>query len=215
MSNSEIRFGVIGLGAIGRDHCEQIAAQKDAVLAAVADISEQSGQSFSDNYDVPWYRGYHELLSRDDVDVVVISTPSGLHGEITVAAARAGKHVLVEKPMEISLAKADEMIEECARNRVKLAVHYPLRFSQDILKAKKAIEMGLLGKLVLGEAIYKKYRSQEYYDRGGWRGTWQLDGGGVIMNQTIHPIDILQWFMGDVESVSALTRTDYYPQDRS
>ncbi|NIA06466.1 MAG: Gfo/Idh/MocA family oxidoreductase [Actinobacteria bacterium] len=204
MGSCKVRFGVIGTGTIGKCHCRDIADHDRATLVAISDISERNGQAVADEYNVSFYRDYLELLSRDDIDAVVVSTPSGTHGQIALAAAKAGKHILVEKPMEIDLSKADQMIEACNAAGVKLGVGYPFRFNKANLRAKLAIEAGLLGDLVLGEARTKICRTQQYYDRGGgWRGTWNMDGGGAVMNQTVHMIDLLQWFMGPVKSVFA------------
>jgi predicted dehydrogenase len=122
-----------------------------------------------------------------------------------VAAARAGKHVIVEKPLEITPARCDEIIKACEESGVTLSTVFPSRFHQSSVQLKKAIESGRFGKLTLGDAIVKWYRTQQYYDSGVWRGTWKLDGGGALMNQAIHSVDLLIWLMGDVAEVTALT----------
>jgi predicted dehydrogenase len=141
------------------------------------------------------------------VDVVTVCTPSGAHEESAIKAAEAGKHVIVEKPIEVTLEKADRIIESCNRNKVLLGVIFQSRFSEGSQLLKQALEMDLFGRLTLGSAYIRWFRPQEYYDSGEWRGTLALDGGGALMNQSIHAIDLLRWFMGDVESVQAFTAT--------
>ncbi|MGE4004228.1 MAG: Gfo/Idh/MocA family protein [Planctomycetaceae bacterium] len=141
------------------------------------------------------------------MDVVTICTPSGAHRDPATAALNAGKHVLVEKPLEITLARCDEIINAADANGVKLGTIMPSRFSEANLTLKRAIDAGRFGRLTLGDTYVKWWRTQEYYDSGGWRGTWALDGGGAYMNQAIHNVDLLYWFMGDVAEVCGLTGT--------
>jgi predicted dehydrogenase len=147
------------------------------------------------------------MLADDHVDVVTICTPSGAHLEPAVAAAKAGKHVIVEKPLEITLKRCDRMIAACDKAGVKLSTIFPSRFHQSSIELKKAVDRGRFGKLTLVEAYVKWYRSQQYYDSGAWRGTWELDGGGALMNQAIHCIDLLTWLAGPVKEIRALTAT--------
>ena len=146
-------------------------------------------------------------ITDEDIDVVSICTPSGLHAPLAIQVANAGKHIITEKPMAINLREADEMIRACEDNKVKMAVISQLRFTDAVIRLKDAVNKGLLGKLISGDIYMKFYRSQEYYDKGGWRGTWKMDGGGALMNQGIHGIDLLQYVMGDVKSVFAHTKT--------
>jgi UDP-N-acetyl-2-amino-2-deoxyglucuronate dehydrogenase len=148
------------------------------------------------------------MLLRPDVDVVILCTPSGLHPNQAVAAAQAGKHVITEKPMAITLEGADRMIRACRERGVTLSVIFQYRFNRDALRLKRAVEAGLFGGPVLGNAFVHWHRTQAYYDESrGWRGTWSLDGGGALMNQSIHAIDLLQWILGPVESVSGYAHT--------
>ena len=147
------------------------------------------------------------LLAAPGLDVVCICTPSGAHMEPAVRAAAAGKHVVVEKPLEITLARCDAIIDACDRAGVRLCTIFPSRFTAANLRLKEAIALGRFGRLTLGDTHVKWWRTQEYYDSGGWRGTWQLDGGGALMNQAIHNVDLLYWLMGDVESITAHTAT--------
>ena len=142
-----------------------------------------------------------------ELDVVCICTPSGAHMEPAVQAARAGKHVVVEKPLEITLPRCDAIIAACDAAGVRLCTIFPSRFTPANLRLKEAIDLGRFGRLTLGDTHVKWWRTQQYYDSGGWRGTWQLDGGGALMNQAIHNVDLLYWLMGDVASITALTAT--------
>ena len=141
------------------------------------------------------------MLADPDVDVVTIGTPSGAHMEPAVAAARAGKHVIVEKPLEITLKRCDKIIDECEKAGVVLSTIYPSRFHNSSVEMKKAIDQGRFGQLTAGDAYVKWYRTQAYYDSGAWRGTWELDGGGALMNQAIHSVDLLSWLMGPVAEI--------------
>ncbi len=197
----KLGFGIIGLGAISPLHLQGIDECEGARLAAVADVSKERAQEIGEMRGVPWYTDYHDLLSNPDVDVVCILTPSGLRGAVCIDTARAGKHIIAEKPLEVSLEKVDPIIEECDKAGVNLAVIFQARFLPGVLAARKAVMDGRLGRLVLGGAYIKWHRSQDYYDSAGWRGTWALDGGGALMNQGIHYVDLLQWMMGPVESI--------------
>lgn len=196
----EVGFGVVGLG-MGRSHCKTIQSTPGARLVGVADLSEERGRAAEQEFSAPWYKDFHDMLARPDLDVVVVAVPSGLHAAIAVEVARAGKHVLSEKPLEITIEKANRIIEACQASKVKLAVNFQNRFSGDMPTVKRAVEAGVLGRLFLGEARLKWFRTQDYYDQGGWRGTWKMDGGGALMNQTVHTIDLLQWVCGPVATV--------------
>jgi predicted dehydrogenase len=148
-----------------------------------------------------------EFLAHFGLDIVTICTPSGFHLEPALEVAEARKHLIVEKPLEITLERCDKIIDACQKNNVKLAGIFQSRFSDVARVIKKTLDEGRFGKLVLGDAYVKWYRSQQYYDDGGWHGTLKFDGGGALMNQSIHAIDLLQWFMGPVGSVSAFTGT--------
>jgi len=201
---NRIRFGIVGCGAIGPWHAQAIADTPEAVLTACCDIIEDRAANLAARYgNARVYTDYIKLLEDDVVDAVCVCTPSGLHGKVTIDAAAAGKHIICEKPAEITLPKIDAMIEACDRAGVKLGVILQRRTSPMWHAVKRAVDNGRLGKMVLGDAYLKYYRSQEYYDSGDWRGTWELDGGGALMNQGVHLVDILRWIMGPVESVYA------------
>lgn len=204
---SKIGFAVIGCGVIAPCHIEGIQAAKGARLVAVCDSLEANARKLANKYHVEWYTDYQKLLKRDDVNVVCLCTPSSLHSDQAIMAAKAGKHVITEKPMAITLKEADAMIKTCHDNKVKLAVIFQGRVIEPFKKIKKALDRRDLGKLILGDCYMKYYRSQAYYDSAGWRGTWKYDGGGALMNQGIHMIDLLQWYMGPVAKIYGYART--------
>jgi UDP-N-acetyl-2-amino-2-deoxyglucuronate dehydrogenase len=197
----KLGFGIIGMGNISTFHAKCIQHIDTCELIAVCSRSEDKAKKAAQEYDVPYYANYVDLISRNDIDVISICTPSGMHLEPALAAAQAGKHVLVEKPIEITLERADQIIKACQKANVKLAVIFQNRFGKAAKRLRDAVQQGLLGKLILGDAYIKWHRTQEYYDTGGWRGTLKGDGGGALINQSIHTIDLLQWIMGPVKAV--------------
>jgi len=200
-------FGIVGLGLIAEFHAKAIREMKKGKLVACLSRSQTKADAFGKKYSCTGYSSMNAFCSHPGLDIVTICTPSGAHLEPSLKIAEAGKHLIVEKPLEISLERCDKIIEVCEKNKVKLAGIFPSRF-HDITKViKSAIDEGRFGKLVLGDAYVKWYRSQEYYNKGGWHGTWELDGGGALMNQSIHAIDLLQYFMGPVEEVQSFTET--------
>jgi UDP-N-acetyl-2-amino-2-deoxyglucuronate dehydrogenase len=203
----KLRFGIVGCGVIGPVHAEAIASLPDAQLVSVVDLDLEKAQKLASQYRATPYTHLHQMLDREPVDVVIICTPSGLHGELACQVMRSGRHVIVEKPMEITREAIDEMLRVQKETGMKLAVISQHRFDQASLQVRELIEEKAFGRLVLGNAIVPWWRSQEYYDSGDWRGTWKLDGGGVLMNQSIHSIDVLQWLMGPVKSVFGYTDT--------
>jgi predicted dehydrogenase len=201
-------FGVIGCGVVSRFHLEAIRDIENAKLIAVCDISEDAARNTAHQYGcINWYTDYRELLGRDDIDIVCICTPSGLRRDIAILAARMGKHIIVEKPIEVSLERIDDMLRECEKNGVVIAGIFSMRYNEHYRLLKEAISEGRFGRLSMGDAYIKWYRSQEYYDSGKWRGTRLLDGGGALMNQSIHFIDLLQWMMGPVKEVFGVSGT--------
>ena len=202
-----VKFAIVGAGNIGALHALAIQQIPYARLCAVCDADKARARTLAEEFGARWTTDLEELVSQPDIEVVNVCTPSGLHMDIAVAAAEAGKHVMVEKPIKITLSRADRIIEAARKHRVTLGVFFPSRFTDGVRIAQEAIKAGRLGRLVLCDAYVKWYRPQGYYDSGGWRGTWALDGGGALMNQAIHAIDLLQWLGGPVESVCAHTRT--------
>ncbi|MDZ4656714.1 MAG: Gfo/Idh/MocA family oxidoreductase [Bythopirellula sp.] len=202
-----IGFGIIGTGMISKFHARAIADVRGVKLVACYNRTAAKAQTFADEFGCQAYDSLDALLADDKVDAVAITTASGAHLEPAIAAARAAKHVIIEKPLEITLKRCDQIISACEKNGVKLSTVFQSRFHDSSLKLKQAIDTGRFGTLTLGDAYVKWWRSQEYYDSGAWRGTWQFDGGGALMNQAIHTVDLLTWLMGPVAKVQAFTAT--------
>jgi len=200
-----LRFAIVGCGHISKKHAAGIEAVEHAELVAVCDTDEQRMEPYLQN-GVKGYTQYQELLADPAVDVVNICLPTGLHADFTVQAAEAGKHVIVEKPMALTLHDADRMIEACRRNGVKLAVVHPNRFRPAVVKLKERLDAGAFGKLGHANATVRWNRNDAYYAQAAWRGTKSMDGG-VLMNQAIHNVDLLLWMMGEVEEVTSYHAT--------
>ena len=204
----KLNFGIIGCGRIAYKHAEAIKKNVKANLLCVCDIIEERAAEYKDKYGAEaHFTDYRKMLEYSGLDVVNICTPSGMHAEMGIAAAQAGKHVIVEKPMALSLKDADDLIEACDESGVKLAVCFQNRFNPPVQKLRRALEEGRFGKLTHASAIVRWFRPQDYYDQAPWRGTRAMDGG-CLMNQSIHNIDLLQWMMGPVESVFGYTATN-------
>lgn len=203
-----LRFALVGCGRIAKRHAELLGLKQiaGAELAGVCDIVKDKADKLAEPYGVPAYADMHEMMKKEKVDVVVVLTESGRHAEHTVALAQYGKHIVVEKPMALTLDDADAMIRACDRNNIRLFVVKQNRFNVPVVQLRKALEAGRFGKLVMGTVRVRWCRPQKYYDQDGWRGTWALDGG-VLTNQASHHVDLLEWMMGGVESVFAKSTT--------
>ena len=199
----KFKWGIIGCGVIAPWHADSVVASEHADLVAVCDVDVAKGEAFAAKYGTSFYTDYHAMLVSGEVDVVSICTPSGLHSEMTVAAAEAGVHVLCEKPMAITVPQMDAMMAAVDAAGTKLEVIFQRRTYPTTRIVREAVQSGLLGQMTLGDAYLKYYRSPAYYQSADWRATWALDGGGALMNQGVHGIDVLAWVMGDVESVYA------------
>ena len=200
-----VRFALIGAGMISELHAKVISEMDDAELVAVCSHDLDRAKGLTDQYGGDPTTDFEGLIARDNVDAVSVCTASGEHALYGIPAAQAGKHVIVEKPIDISLEKADALISACAENSVKLGVIFQLRFldvSQDV---KQALEDGILGPLVMADCYMKFYRPQDYYDNSRWKGTVALDGGGALINQGVHGLDLLLYLAGDMASVKAYT----------
>lgn len=207
---AKVKFGIAGCGHIARVHAEEILALPRAELEAVCDIDRQSLHSFTRCYEVKGYENYEKMLGRKDLDVIVICTPSGLHAGMGIMAAQAGKHVLVEKPMALTLKDADMLIDTCEKEGVLLSVVLQNRFKPPFQLLKLAVDEGRFGKLSHAGVTVRWNRDGAYFSNNSWRGR-KAEDGGVMMNQAIHSIDMLQWLMGRVESLFAYTATRYRP----
>lgn len=202
--SGKVGFGVIGLN-FGLGRCRQILEVPEAELVAVASRTEATAQRVGGELGVDAYADYRRLLDREDVDVVCVFTPNASHRDIAIDAAKAGKHLIVTKPLEITLERVDAIVEATEQAGVKLATEYVERFKPGHYLGYRAIADGSLGRLVTGEFAYKCFRPQSYYT--GTRGTWAVDGGGVMLLQAIHSLDVMLWYMGDVASVMAMQGT--------
>jgi UDP-N-acetyl-2-amino-2-deoxyglucuronate dehydrogenase len=200
-------FGIVGAGVISSIQARAIASLPHARIVAVTDIEPERAAAFAAAYTCRAEPDLDALLARDDVDVVSVCVPSGLHAEVGIRAAAAGKHLVVEKPIDVSLEAADRLIGAANEADVALTVISQHRFDRGLIELRRLLDGAQLGRLVLGEASTKWYRSQAYYDSAAWRGTWALDGGS-LMNQGIHYADLLLWTMGPVAEVTALFSTE-------
>lgn len=200
-----IGFGIVGCGMIAHFHARAIEDVRGAKLVAGCDTVPAAADRLAEATGCRAYYDLDEMLGDGDIQVVTVATPSGAHLEPAVAAAHAGKHVIVEKPLEITLRRCDRIIQQCEKAGVVLSTIFPSRFHDSSRELKRAIDAGRFGRLTVGDAIVKWYRTQAYYDGGDWRGTWELDGGGALMNQAIHSVDLLCWLMGPVAEIHAQT----------
>ncbi|MGI6726862.1 MAG: Gfo/Idh/MocA family protein [Christensenellales bacterium] len=201
-----INFGLIGCGAVSKLHIAAINKLESARFVAASDVSPTNLQQVVDTYHVRGYIDYHDLLRDKSVDVVSILTASGLHASIGIEAAQYGKHVIVEKPIDVTIEKAQELIDACHKHKVFLSCIYQHRYDKPVIALKQAVDQGKLGRLNACCCHTKWYRTQEYFDVAKWRGTIALDGG-ALMNQSIHYIDLMQHIMGPVDEVFGYTAT--------
>jgi len=199
-------FGIVGAGLIADFHCRAIRDIPNAKFIACCDTNFARAQALAQKYSGRAYASYEEMLQSDDIDIVTIATPSGLHMEPTVAAAKAGKHVICEKPVEITLERIDAMIEAHAKAGTRLGGIFPYRFNDMMVPLREAIRSGRLGTITCASVYVPWWRTDAYYE-GSWHGTRKLDGGGALMNQSIHMIDMLCDLMPPIESVQAFTAT--------
>lgn len=205
MDSTKLGIGIVGCGNISDIHADAISAMESCDLVSACTRNIERLNSFSSKYSVTPYQSYDEFLTDPNLDIVTICTPSGTHFDYGKKAAQAGKHVIVEKPIEITLERGLMLVEACRKKNVKLAVIYQNRFIDNVVKMKKILDKGIIGNVFMASASVKWYRDQHYYNESGWRGTLKLDGGGAVINQSIHTIDLLQWMLGDMESIYAYT----------
>ena len=202
----DIKVALVGCGRISKNHFDAIRRVDGLALGAVCDVDEQRARAAGAQEGVPWFANYAEMLKSADADLVAICTPSGLHSAQGVAAAKAGKHVLTEKPMSITLEQADALVDACDAAEVRLFVVKQNRLNPAVQLLKRAVDKGRFGRIYLANTTVRWHRPQEYYDAAPWRGTWEFDGG-AFMNQASHYVDLIQWLVGPVESVVAKTAT--------
>jgi UDP-N-acetyl-2-amino-2-deoxyglucuronate dehydrogenase len=207
MSKDIVRFGIIGAGTIGAFHAQAIRAVDGARLTAVFDSVAERSREFAAKHGIESHDDLTEFLDKAPIDAVTVATPTGLHASVAIPAARAGKHVLCEKPLDTTAAKAQSIIDACRQSGVILSPVFQNRFGAGATAMKAAIDAGRFGRLLFVSGKVKWLRTQEYYDSGAWRGTWELDGGGCLMNQSIHTIDLMLHFAGAPAEVFGYTTT--------
>jgi UDP-N-acetyl-2-amino-2-deoxyglucuronate dehydrogenase len=200
-------FGIIGGGMIGNFHAQAIKQLPNAKLVAVCDQVAAAAEKFGGACGVPGLCDIEQLLARKDIDIITVATPSGTHADIAIAAAKHGKHCILEKPIDVTLEKIDKAIAAHDAAGTHLGGIFNMRYMPTARLFKQAADEGRFGRMTFGMAYGPWWREQSYYDNGGWRGTWKLDGGGALMNQGIHTIDLLQWLMGPVKKVTAMCAT--------
>lgn len=208
MKEDLLKFCLVGCGRIAKRHSELLGhnAISGAQLSAVCDIDPVKARRIGDQFGVPWFTDMHAMMAEIKPDAVSILTESGKHAGHAIELAPYGAHIVVEKPMALTLEDADAMIEACDAAGVKLFVVKQNRFNVPVVKLREALDEGRFGKLVLGTVRVRWCRPQSYYDQDSWRGTWALDGG-ILTNQASHHVDLLEWMMGDVVKVSAMSAT--------
>ena len=199
----KMRIGVVGCGNIGKVHAKAIKNLKDAELAAVSDQWRTNSESVAHEFGCAWYTDHREMMAKENLDILTVCTPSGTRLDICRAAADARVNLLIEKPLDITMKHTSQIIELAQEAGIKLGTVFQLRFMPLYSGLKKAATDGRFGRLIMGNAATICFRSKDYYLSGGWRGTRALDGGGALMNQGIHTVDLLLWIMGDVKSVFA------------
>jgi predicted dehydrogenase len=204
---NKVKFGIIGTGAIATMHAKALEASTNAELVAVFDKVTERATEFAKKYNVRAIDNFDAFLADTEIEAVTVATPTGIHGIVALPAAKAGKHILCEKPLDVTLKKTDAIINTCEDNNVILGAVFQSRFGSAVQEIKKAVDSGRFGKMVLANTQIHWFRTQEYYDSATWRGTWALDGGGALMNQSIHNIDLLLYLNGDPSEVFAYTGT--------
>ena len=203
----KVRFGIVGAGNIAPFHIHSIRACKNAEVVAIADTVEEKAKKAGEEFKIDAYGDPREMFNRKDIDVVTLCVPSGLHMQVAIDAMEAGKHVISEKPIEVTLEKIDKMIEVSKKTKKFISCVFQSRFFENAKRIRDDVTAGKFGKLILGDMYNKWYRSPEYYKSAGWRATWELDGGGALMNQAVHGVDLLQYYMGEPVSVNAYCET--------
>ena len=203
----KIGFGIIGAGAISAFHASSMQSLENVRLIGFYDPVREFAEKRAEEFHCRAYSDFEEFLADPEILAVTIGIPTGLHGKIAIQAAKAGKHILCEKPLEITPALCDDVIRACEENNVLLATVFQNRFTDSIRKVKAAADAGRFGKMILSSAQVHWFRTADYYGKSSWRGTWKMDGGGALMNQSIHTVDLLLYLNGDPAEVSAFAGT--------
>jgi UDP-N-acetyl-2-amino-2-deoxyglucuronate dehydrogenase len=201
-----VGFAVVGAGLVGPRHAEYAARAEGAALRVVCDLREERGRPLAERFGAAWVPDYREAVRREDVHVVCVCLPTALHLEVASAAAEAGKHVVVEKPLELSVRRARQLIDACRSHGVKLAAVFNRRFVYATRRTREVVQAGGLGRLLLADMRFKAWRPPAYYSESGWRGTWDLEGGAALINQGIHGVDLITWIAGPILRVTGHAR---------
>jgi len=209
MSN-KVRFAIVGCGMIADFHAKAIKSLESAELVGAVDSFPKNLNAFCEKYDIKAFDSFDEVIASEGVDAVCICTPSGFHAKQAIEALKNGKHVVIEKPMALNTEDADKIIAECEKSNCLLTVISQLRFTEGVQKIKSLIEENAFGKIALCDLYMKYWRSPDYYKGGGWKGSKALDGGGALMNQGIHGIDIIQYMVGEAELLHGKTETVFH-----
>jgi predicted dehydrogenase len=207
MATEKVRFGVIGVGGMGSGHCSQIPKIPETELTAICDINPQTREAIASKHGVPGFANHEELLDSGLVDAVTIATPHYFHTPIAIDAFKRGMHVLSEKPLAVTVSDADAMIAAAKASGKKFGIMYQMRGEPQNQAARKIVESGQLGEIYRTSLVMGWYRSQAYYDSGGWRATWSGEGGGVLINQAPHYLDLFSWLAGLPQRITGQTRT--------
>ncbi len=203
----KIGFGIIGAGMIAELHAKSMQELSNARLVGIFDKNPEAAKKRAEQFHCKAYDSFDAFLADPEIEAVTIATPSGMHGEVAIPAAKAGKHILCEKPLEITLEKVDALIRACDKNNVLLSPVFQTRFTKPVQLVHEAMRSGRFGRMVLASAQMRWYRDPAYYAGSTWRGTWDLDGGGALMNQAIHMIDLLIYINGAPDEVFAFAGT--------
>jgi predicted dehydrogenase len=204
---AKVRVGVAGVGGMGQGHCEALQQVKEAKLVAVCDFDAGTAQRAGERFGVPCYTDHRAMMKAEQLDAILIATPHYFHPPIAIDAFRAGLHVLSEKPISVTVKEADRMLAAARRSGKVFSVMYQMRNDPKFRAVRKLLDEGKVGELIRANMVIGYYRSQAYYDSGGWRATWKGEGGGVLFNQAPHMLDIFTWLVGPPKFVTAQTRT--------
>ncbi len=207
MAKGTTGIGIVGCGIIANIHAAAIQEMAEGKLVSAFSRNREKAGLFAGKYNVKGYTDWEQFINDPNLHAVIICTPNGTHLDYGRKAARAGRHVIVEKPIEVTISRARELIDSCASSKVSLAVIYQNRYLPEVQKMREIVRHGGLGKIFMASAYVKWFRTQAYYDADKWRGTHALEGGGVLINQAIHTIDLLQWIAGGIKTVMGSIRT--------
>ena len=210
-SDFSYNIAILGCGKVAHLHAQAIQNLPNAKLAGVWSRTKTTAKDFAEKYKVPYYENISELVQKENIDLAIVCTPHPFHLEPVLEAAKCGTNILVEKPLASTLEDSDKIIMACKNAGVKLGVISQRRWYEPSIRVKKAIETGKIGKPVFGTINMLGWRDKNYYDADEWRGTWEMEGGGVLVNQAPHQLDLFIWFMGEIDEVYGLWRNLNHP----